>query len=201
MEMIFGDKNEVNIHELQEMIDRIRRESQLIIVFNLAKINENVSQLYDILLLRPDRLSNAEILSTLSQNQNQIDQRILTDRLLSMKLPIGIVIWTGYSGLLGCSLSDEYYQLAISMDLKPNDIYRLSLIASFYTEKTPRDNCRELFPFARFYDTFAKRYTLENSTDWKLQILRNCQFFLSRPLASRSKRRRRRRRIIDCLYF
>lgn len=49
-----------------------------------------MNQLYNILLFHPDRLCNAEILSTLSQNENEIDQHVLTDRLLSMKLPIGM---------------------------------------------------------------------------------------------------------------
>lgn len=49
-------------------------------------MSNNVSQLYNILLLRPDRLCNAEILR---QNQNETDQHVLADRLLSLKLPIG----------------------------------------------------------------------------------------------------------------
>ncbi|KAK6107524.1 Adenosine/AMP deaminase family protein [Brugia pahangi] len=229
LEMAFSDSNKISMDQLQRIIDHIRRESQLIIVFNLAKINNNVDQLYDILLCRPDRLSNAEILSTFNKNENKIDQHILTDRLISTKLPIEfcytanrlsypnskeslwrnhfyylysmeypIIPTTGYSALLGCSLSDEYYHLAVNMNLKPSDLYKLSLTASFLTEETPRLSSRDLFPFMQQYDEFAKQYALETSIDWKFQILRNCHFFLSRPLTAR--RKHRRRRIIDLLY-
>ncbi|VBB32408.1 unnamed protein product [Acanthocheilonema viteae] len=193
VEIVFVDSNEYDMYQLKKMIEFIRQESDLLIIFNLAKMSNNMNQLYDILSMRPDRLCNAEILN---QNQNEIDQRIITDRLLSMKLPI--VLQTGYSMLLGCTLSDEYYQLATVMDLKPSDIYELSLTASFFTEKTPRIKRRNLFPFAYQYDQFAELYMLENSTEWKLQILRDCKLFLSRPLTC--KRKQRRRRIIDLLY-
>ncbi|VDK88517.1 unnamed protein product [Litomosoides sigmodontis] len=101
--------------------------------------------------------------------------------------------------LLGCSLSDEYYQMARVLKLKPSDIYKLSLTASFFTEKTPRICRSHFFPFGQEYDEFAKLYALESSMEFKLEIIRNCRFFLSRPLTSR--RKRRRRRIIDILYF
>ncbi|KAL3984749.1 hypothetical protein ACH3XW_35805 [Acanthocheilonema viteae] len=226
VEIVFVDSNEYDMYQLKKMIEFIRQESDLLIIFNLAKMSNNMNQLYDILSMRPDRLCNAEILN---QNQNEIDQRIITDRLLSMKLPIEfsytanrlsssedkksiwrnffyhlfsmkypIILTTGYSMLLGCTLSDEYYQLATVMDLKPSDIYELSLTASFFTEKTPRIKRRNLFPFAYQYDQFAELYMLENSTEWKLQILRDCKLFLSRPLTC--KRKQRRRRIIDLLY-
>lgn len=106
---------------------------------------------------------------------------------------------TGYSMLLDCDLSNEYYQLARFLNLKPNDIYKLSLTASFFTEKTPRIHRTDLFPFDEQYDEFAELYKLENSIELKLTIIRNCQFFLSRPLTR--KRKRRRRRIIDVLYY
>ncbi|VDP12403.1 unnamed protein product [Onchocerca flexuosa] len=189
---LIGNLNEVDMHQLQKMIAEVQEESELIIVFNLLQINDDVNQLYDILLFNPDRISNAEMLSDVNQNQNnEIHRHAVIDRLLSTKLPIG------YSELLGCSLSDEYYHLAISINLKPIDIFKLSLTASFLTEKTPRNGKHEFFPFTQQYDEFANWYNLENSNEWKFQILRNYQFFLSRPLTSR--RKRRRRRIIDHL--
>ncbi|VDK61918.1 unnamed protein product [Onchocerca ochengi] len=193
---LIGNLNEVDIYQLRKMIVEVREESELIIVFNLLQISDDVNQLYDILLFNPDRISNAEMLSDVNQNRNnEIHRHAVIDRLLSMKLPI--VLQTGYSELLGRSLSDEYYHLAISMNLKPLDIFKLSLTSSFLTEKTPRNGKREFFPFAQQYDEFANWYNLENSNEWKFQILRNYQFFLSRPLTSR--RKRRRRRIIDRL--
>ncbi|CAG9537951.1 unnamed protein product [Cercopithifilaria johnstoni] len=227
VEIVFVNSNENVMYQLQKIIEFIRRESDLTIVFNLAKMSYNFNLLHNILLLHPDRLCNAEILS---ESENQIDQHILIDRLLSMKLPIEfsytvnrlsytedkkfiwrkylhylfsiqypIILTTGYSMLLGCNLSDEYYQLATTMNLKPSDIYKLSLTTSFFTEKTPRIHRHNLFPFGQQYDEFAKLYKQENSIDFKLEILRNCQFFLSRPL--NCKHKRRRRHIIDILYF
>ncbi|OZC12062.1 hypothetical protein X798_00581 [Onchocerca flexuosa] len=247
---LIGNLNEVDMYQLQKMIAEVQEESELIIVFNLLQINDDVNQLYDILLFNPDRISNAEMLSDVNQNQNnEIHRHAVIDRLLSTKLPIEFsytfnrlncprdkkpiwpdhfrqlfsmkypiilsatkfnellknktcisylqVLQTGYSELLGCSLSDEYYHLAISINLKPIDIFKLSLTASFLTEKTPRNGKHEFFPFTQQYDEFANWYNLENSNEWKFQILRNYQFFLSRPLTSR--RKRRRRRIIDHL--
>ncbi|MCP9259787.1 hypothetical protein DINM_002987 [Dirofilaria immitis] len=200
---IVGNLNEVNVPQLQKMIDEVREESELRIVFNLAQVND-VHQLHDILLFHPDRLSNAEILSNLNQDQNEIHKHVFTDRLLSTKLPIEfcytanrlncprgvkptwlnhfyhffsmkypIIISTGYGELLGCSLSDEYYHLALGMNLNPNDVFKLSLIASFITEKTPRNDRRQFFPFAQQYNAFS---TFD------------------------PRRKQRRRRIIDRLY-
>uniref|UniRef100_A0A915PMQ2 Adenosine deaminase domain-containing protein n=1 Tax=Setaria digitata TaxID=48799 RepID=A0A915PMQ2_9BILA len=236
---IVGDPNETDMRQVHELLNKVREESELVIVFNLAQvdihsfltgIHDGFDHLYDLLTFRPDRLSNAEILTDFRRNRNEINHRVLIDRLLSMKLPIDFsytanrincskyddcLIWrnhlcylssvghpillsTGYGELLGRSLSDEYYQLAVHMDLTPIDVFILARTASFFTEKTPRNKRCEFFPFTEQYDAFASEYGLNNSDEWKLQFLRHCQFFLSRPLTPR--RKQRRRRIIDILY-
>ncbi|VDK88519.1 unnamed protein product [Litomosoides sigmodontis] len=86
VEIIFANVNDDDMRQLKKMVEYVRQESDLVIVFNLAKVCNNANLLYNILLLRPDRLCNVEILS---QNENKIDEHVLVDRLLAMKLPIG----------------------------------------------------------------------------------------------------------------